>query len=235
MLGELGIWLLGLMATAFGGSFLVGSWALIRSASRKQARLAILSFMSMAVITITSLFCALPFLKMHGSYSDRDRLIIIALVVANTALILFIARSLIRTIIGLDANMASASPTDPAAGTNRDRPETIRSSAKAASHRRIIGYLWLVTGGARLALLSYAILRHTPDLLDPDTALRLLPGAMLSLLALCGGYALLRNRPWSRWLCLPVSILSLTAVPVGTLTGGYYLWYFVTFEKPSGN
>lgn len=234
MLGELGIWLLGLMAAAYGGGIIAGVWALIRSAF-VNARLAFLSIMSMAVITLTSLICALPFLKMHGSYSDLDRLMIMSLVAANIALIVFVARSLIRASIGLDANTASASPDDPSAGTTRGRPVIMRSNATAARHRRIIGYLWLVAGGAGLALLSYAILRHAPASMQPEAALRLLPGAVLSLLSICGGYALLRDRPWSRWLCLPVSILILTAVPVGTMTGGYYLWYFAAFEKTSGN
>lgn len=226
MPGEPGIRLSGLMAAAYGGGIIVGSRALIRSAFM-NARLAFLSFMSMAVITLTSLICALPFLKMHGSYSDLDRLMIMSLVAANIALMVFVARSLIRAIIGLDANTASASPNDPAAGTARNQPETMQSNATAARHRRIIGYSGWSPGvpGWHSSRMQFRDTR-------PLQSIRKRPGDMLSLLSICGGYALLRDRPWSRWGCLPVSLLSLTVVPVGTLTGGYNLWYFATVEKP---
>lgn len=40
------------------------------------------------------------------------------------------------------------------------------------------------------------------------------------------GLSLLVEYRFSKWLCLPLSLVSLFSIPVGTVLGGYYLWYF---------
>ncbi|HEY0665352.1 MAG TPA: hypothetical protein VGD24_04760 [Gallionella sp.] len=43
------------------------------------------------------------------------------------------------------------------------------------------------------------------------------------------GLTLLLDYRHAAWICLPFSIVMLVSFPVGTLLGGYYLWYFWKF------
>lgn len=115
--------------------------------------------------------------------------------------------------------------------TGFDQSVPIVMGEKAIKHRRIIGIGWLVVGAAGLLLSVYSILQIPLNVRHPGTILALIPGATVPLLFICGGYSLLRNFSWSRWLCLPSSVLAMLAFPVGTVLGGYYLWYYLTIEK----
>lgn len=114
-------------------------------------------------------------------------------------------------------------------GFNQSVP--IIMGEKAIKHRRIMGIGWLIVGAAGLLLSVYSILKIPLTARHPGIILGFIPGATVPLLYLCGGYSLLRNLSWSRWLCLPSSVLALLNFPVGTTLGGYYLWYYLTIEK----
>ena len=218
MLGEIGVLLLVLMAHVYLGGAIVGIWALFSCISNKLIKQALISFFSVVVITTTSLFCVLPFLKMHGGYSDQERIMIISLVAANIAFMIFISISRIRLILKINAKSAAI--------TNR-----AGDNEKAAKHRRTIGYSWVISGGIGIMLVSYSILKRLSSSLELEMILGLIPGVTVSLLFLSGGFVLLRNLSWSYRLCLPISVVALMAFPIGSVLGGYYLWYYLKIER----
>jgi len=121
------------------------------------------------------------------------------------------------------------------------QPVPIAMSEKAKIHRRIIGIAWLLFGVSWFLILIYTILKLPVNQLaqlkipitqwDPWHTISYIMHAIVPLLCLSGGYLLLRNISWSRWLCFPSSVLALLSFPLGTAMGGYYLWYYLTIEK----
>ena len=113
-------------------------------------------------------------------------------------------------------------------------PTPIIMSEKAKRHRRIIGLFWLIFAGFGIFLLANTLLKIPATQLaqwDPFLALGFTYRAIVAILSLIGGYSLLRDLAWSRWLCFPFSVLALLSFPFGTVIGGYYLWYYLTIEK----
>jgi len=90
------------------------------------------------------------------------------------------------------------------------------------THKRIIGILWIVT-----ALILAVLLLLTLDRLSPPA---ITAAILLFVVQLLAGYALLKNFRWSHWLNLPLAVVSLSNVPVGTAIGLYYLWYYFKHE-----
>ena len=52
-------------------------------------------------------------------------------------------------------------------------------------------------------------------------------GGVLSLIA---GWGLLALKEWARWLVIVLAILSLVAFPIGTVIGGFIIWYLLQEE-----
>lgn len=90
------------------------------------------------------------------------------------------------------------------------------------THKRIIGILWIVT-----ALTLAVLLLLTLDRLSSQVITLAL---LLCFVQLLAGYFLLKNFRWSHWLNLPLAVVSLSNVPVGTFIGLYYLWYYFKHE-----
>ena len=90
------------------------------------------------------------------------------------------------------------------------------------THKRIIGILWIVT-----ALILAVLLLLTLDRLSSQVITLAL---LLCFVQLLAGYSLLKNFRWSHWLNLPLAVVSLSNVPVGTFIGLYYLWYYFKHE-----
>ena len=90
------------------------------------------------------------------------------------------------------------------------------------THKRIIGILWIVT-----ALILAVLLLLTFGQLASQM---IVAASLLCLVQLLAGYALLKNLRWSRWLNLPLAVVSLSNIPLGTLIGAYYLWYYFKHE-----
>jgi hypothetical protein len=82
-----------------------------------------------------------------------------------------------------------------------------------------------VVGGGLLSGDSQAI-RITSIV---GTALAVVFG-LLAVPGVIGGIGLLKYQNWARILCLVLSILDLTAVPVGTLIGVYSIWVLAQRE-----
>jgi hypothetical protein len=47
---------------------------------------------------------------------------------------------------------------------------------------------------------------------------------LVSLPSIVGGVALLRHKPWGRYLVLVLSVLALFSIPLGTAIGAYSIW-----------
>ena len=53
---------------------------------------------------------------------------------------------------------------------------------------------------------------------------------MVSLPSIIGGIALLRYKPWGRYMVLVLSVLALFNIPLGTAIGAYSIWVLVHEE-----
>ena len=93
MLAEIGLLLLGLMGIAYLIGIVICTWTLLWCAVKGYGAESGMSLLYGAGITISSIICGLPFLKMHGNFSDIDRLLIIALIILNLALIVILCKS----------------------------------------------------------------------------------------------------------------------------------------------
>ena len=226
MLEEYAFFVLVLMGSVYSGGAIVCALTIALCLSNKLKSQAVISLVSLVAITITSIICLLPLLKMHGSYSDGDTIGIMSIWGVNIVFITFTLISRVRVINGIHGN--SASSTHP---INGDPDGSIYFAERAIRHRRIIGYLWLIPGCVGMALASYSIVNALVR--DPEKALGFIPGITLSVLLVVAGYSLIKSLPWSRRLCLPISVLALTVFPIGTMLGGYYLWYFLDIERQS--
>lgn len=98
--------------------------------------------------------------------------------------------------------------------TGFDQSVPIVMSEKAIKHRRIIGAIWI--------LLAIIVLLFSGKTLSSVVSIVLL---------VIVGFSLISNLSWSRWICLPFSVLALLNIPIGTAIGGYYLWYYFSIEK----
>ena len=114
------------------------------------------------------------------------------------------------------------------------------------THVKVVGVLNIVFGvlGLCLAVLMFVIFGGVAGVVaadgDPDAAVAIpiigITGAALvsflviwSLPGIIVGFGLLKRKPWARIGGIIVAILSLFAVPFGTMFGAYALW--VLFSK----
>lgn len=91
MLGEIGIAFLIIMVVAYLAGLPVNLYCLFSCLVRKRFLHALKTLVYLVLVTFGTLLCILPFLKMHGSYTDTERLAIIALCAANLGFILLVA------------------------------------------------------------------------------------------------------------------------------------------------
>jgi hypothetical protein len=102
-------------------------------------------------------------------------------------------------------------------------------------HKFIIGIVWLVVGVAvfLIPIMSIASVYFRGEAVHAYQAFYYVFSirSFVAILHISAGYFLLKNRTWAHRLCLPISVLSLLSIPVGTALGAYYLWYYFVFEK----
>ncbi len=89
-------------------------------------------------------------------------------------------------------------------------------------HKRIIGICWIIFGGLIISLLAV----NFPSV---ETRVAVI-GSLAGLTFLGAGFVLLANLPRSHLVCLPAAALSLFSIPIGTVVGVYYLWYYFKRE-----
>ena len=92
-------------------------------------------------------------------------------------------------------------------------------------HRILIG--WLYVGMAMLLAVFLVFtwkkvfgagVTHTQEVIRYTL--------ILAVLFFAVGLTLLLDHRHAAWICLPLSVVMLVYFPIGTVLGGYYLWYF---------
>lgn len=93
-------------------------------------------------------------------------------------------------------------------------------------HRVILG--WLFFGMAMLVAVAlvFAWRGHFGDPAAPAIAHTLRLTMLTAALFALSGLSLLLDWRHAHWLCLPMALAALFYFPLGTLLGGYYLWFF---------
>lgn len=94
------------------------------------------------------------------------------------------------------------------------------------AHRILIG--WLYVGIAMLLAVFVVFVWKKAFSIEAATYTQEVIRYTLAIAALyCAvGLTLLLDYRHSTWICLPFSVALLVYFPIGTVLGGYYLWYF---------
>ncbi len=96
-------------------------------------------------------------------------------------------------------------------------------------HRVIIGWLFEAVAMLLAVFLVFSWKKGFGAGADAHTQY-VMEYALLVAVAYCAvGLTLLFDYKHSKWVCLPFSVVMLAYIPMGTLLGGYYLWYFWKF------
>jgi hypothetical protein len=98
-------------------------------------------------------------------------------------------------------------------------------------HRKIIGNIYFGLGVILLVLIALTLKNSPEDIaheLEKPMFLYFFIGTIPFLVA---GVSLVGNFRWAHWVCLPISILFLFSFPIGTIVGGYYLWFYRKLSK----
>jgi ABC-type Fe3+-siderophore transport system permease subunit len=112
MLGQIGISILVLMLFVFAVNGIAGVIISVVFLTNKMYGHCAKSIIYLFLLGITTTFTALPFLKMHGSYSDTDRALIIAFCLINIALILLYFITRIKALISVGKEKTRGNSAD---------------------------------------------------------------------------------------------------------------------------
>ena len=105
-----------------------------------------------------------------------------------------------------------------------------------STHRILLG--WLFVGIAMLLavflVFTWKKAFNVEDATHTQDVLRYT--VIVALMFFSVGLALLLEFRYAAWVCLPFSLFLLIYFPIGTLLGGYYLWYFwrYVFRQKAG-
>ena len=92
----------------------------------------------------------------------------------------------------------------------------------------LIGFIFIVGGGLIGGFISQEeIVFAVTFVVGAIICLWIL---MVSLPSIIGGIALLRYKPWGRYMVLVLSVLALFNIPLGTAIGAYSIWVLVQDE-----
>jgi len=100
-----------------------------------------------------------------------------------------------------------------------------------SNHERVLGVGFLLLGLLAMVLLLFTLLSLPGPLPAGEQWFGLALAVLISALEILAGYALLTRKGWSSRVCLPVAVLALLSFPIGTLVGGYYLWYYFKYVR----
>ena len=100
--------------------------------------------------------------------------------------------------------------------------------ANSAERRRVPGQINLVAWtyvilGSGLGIASLAGAEFGPFRLSAVDAI-------VPVLLIFGAIGAILRRPWGRWLCYVLSALLLPAVPLGTILGGFMIYYLTVYR-----
>ena len=99
MLGQIGISILVLMLCAYAINVIFGIIISVVFLFKNIHGESVKSIIYLFLLGVTTILTSLPFLKMHGSYSDADRILIIAFCLINIGLIFLYFVTRIKTIV----------------------------------------------------------------------------------------------------------------------------------------
>jgi hypothetical protein len=98
-------------------------------------------------------------------------------------------------------------------------------------HRKILGNIYFGLGVILLVLLALTWKNSSEDIEQTVGSSFYLSFSIATIPFLAAGVALLGNFRRGHWVCLPISIFFLFSFPIGTIIGGYYLWFFQKLSK----
>ena len=96
-------------------------------------------------------------------------------------------------------------------------------------HRVIIGWLFQAVTMLLAVFVTFVWKKAFGTDGTPQEQQIVFYAVVIAALFLAVGLTLLLNYRNSHWVCLPFSVMMLFYVPIGTVQGGYYLWYFWKF------
>ena len=98
MLAKIGIFVLIIMIISYIITATFGVYCAGLHLVKKHIGRAIRTMLYLLLLIGTTIICIVPFLRMHGSYDDIDRLIIIFLCLANILLMAFFIKTRIKIL-----------------------------------------------------------------------------------------------------------------------------------------
>ncbi|GLQ30742.1 hypothetical protein GCM10007876_12210 [Litoribrevibacter albus] len=105
---------------------------------------------------------------------------------------------------------------------SRSQGDEKHESITLDDHRKILGALFITFGVIKfLAAIYFSVV--SDDMTGSDF-MYILAGSILYGVA---GYSMIYTTPWSFKLCIPLSAVSLIFIPLGTVLGLYYFWFYI--------
>ncbi|MEQ1914822.1 MAG: hypothetical protein HOP24_05575 [Sideroxydans sp.] len=102
-------------------------------------------------------------------------------------------------------------------------------------HRIILGWLFLGLAALIAVVIVFASKNYFGNANAEQYAWITRTALLEAALFTAAGLSLLIDFRFSKWLCLPLALISLFSFPVGTFLGVYYLWYFWAYLRPHKN
>jgi hypothetical protein len=93
-------------------------------------------------------------------------------------------------------------------------------------HRVIIGWLFEAVTMLLAVFVAFTLKKAFGSEGSLQERQVVIYAVMVAVLFLAVGLSLLLNYRRAYWVCLPFSVMMLIYFPIGTVLGGYYLWYF---------
>jgi NADH:ubiquinone oxidoreductase subunit K len=96
-------------------------------------------------------------------------------------------------------------------------------------HRVIIGWLFEAVTMLLAVFIAFTWKKAFGTGGTPQEQQMVFYAIAVALLFVAVGLSLILNYRHAAWICVPFSVAMLIYVPIGTVLGGYYLWYFWRF------
>ena len=95
-------------------------------------------------------------------------------------------------------------------------------------HKKIIGSLFIL-------LAFYLVFAMFGDPFESAPIWQKILYCVFAASYLLAGFSQIKDKRWSLWVSLPISLLSIIIFPIGTALTAYFLWALIKLEKDSEN